>query len=140
VKLPDQVLAGEHVRAEAAGRKILVVDDEPLLRRFATRVLSEEGYAVDEASDGAEALERIDASPEALDVVVSDIVMPRLNGVELLEAISTRHPELPVVLMSGFGVDQLSQRGIPVPCGILIKPFSAGRLLGEVARCLRSRP
>jgi two-component system, cell cycle sensor histidine kinase and response regulator CckA len=133
------MLSTEHVRTEPAAAKVLVVDDEPLLRRFAVRVLSERGYLVDVASDGAEALERIDADAEALDVVVSDIVMPRLNGVELLEVLSTRYPELPVVLMSGYGLEQLEQRGIPAPCAVLAKPFSAERLLGEVARCLRSR-
>jgi two-component system cell cycle sensor histidine kinase/response regulator CckA len=118
---------------------VLLVDDEPLLRQFAARVLSEGGYAVYEATDGADALEQVEARAALLDVVVSDIVMPRVNGVELLQALSLSHPELPVVLMSGYGVAQLCERGIPPPCVILAKPFLAEHLLDEVRRCLRDR-
>src|SRR4051812_23073644 len=74
----------------AATRRILVVDDEPTVRRFASRVLMEAGYLVDEATDGAAALERVIAgAPPA--AVVSDIVMPRLNGVELMRTLATTH-------------------------------------------------
>lgn len=109
------------------------------MRRFAARVLAAEGYIIHEASDGAEALEQVRASAEQLDVVISDIVMPRLNGVELLLALSLSHPEIPVVLMSGYGTEELTERGIAAPCAVLSKPFSAERLLDEVRRCLRDR-
>jgi DNA-binding NtrC family response regulator len=70
------------------------------------------------------------------DAVVSDIVMPRVNGVELLRALTTTHPGLPIILMSGYGTEQLQGMGIAAPCAILSKPFSADRLLEEVRRCL----
>ncbi len=118
---------------------VLVVDDEPAVRRFAARVLREEGYSVHEAADGAEALELIRLASAQLGVVVSDIVMPRLNGVQLLESISALRPDLPVILMSGYGTEQLAERGIASPCGVLSKPFPADRLLAEVRRCIRSQ-
>lgn len=115
--------------------RILLVDDEPVLRRFATRVLTEEGYLVEEAVDGAEALGRVRDGGLAVDVVVSDVVMPRLTGVGLLRELSAWHPILPVILMSGYAPGQLEGMGIAAPCGILAKPFSGQRLLEQVRRC-----
>jgi two-component system, cell cycle sensor histidine kinase and response regulator CckA len=139
VKFADQVFPAGHRPTDAAAPHVLVVDDEPLLRRFAVRVLAADGYILHEASDGFEALELVNADAELLDVVVSDIVMPRVNGVELLETLSVTHPELPVVLMSGYATPELTELGIAAPCAVLSKPFSAERLLDEVRRCLRSR-
>jgi two-component system, cell cycle sensor histidine kinase and response regulator CckA len=115
---------------------ILVVDDEPVVRRFTCRVLEEAGYRVATAVDGAEALHLVRERGEPVRVVVSDIVMPRLNGVELLEALSVSHPKLPVILMSGYAPAQLAQRGIAAPCSVLAKPFAPDVLLAEVRRCL----
>jgi two-component system cell cycle sensor histidine kinase/response regulator CckA len=125
------------VSASRAGTYlILVVDDEPAVRRFASRVLSEEGFLVEEAVDGADALRRVRHSAASVDVVVSDVVMPRLNGVDLLRELATLRPSLPVILMSGYATDQLDGMGIAAPCGILTKPFSGDRLVEEVRRCL----
>ena len=119
---------------------VLVVDDESTVRRFAHRVLVEHGYDVHEAGDGSEALELVRTLYDRLDVVVSDIVMPRLNGVELLRELAMVRPELPVILMSGYAGPQLAQRGIEAPCSILAKPFSAETLVNEVRRCIRGQP
>jgi CheY-like chemotaxis protein len=119
---------------------VLVVDDESTVRRFARRVLVEHGYHVHEAGDGSEALEVVRALYDQLDVVVSDIVMPKLNGVELLRQLAMVRPELPVILMSGYAGPQLADRGIEAPCSILSKPFSAETLVAEVRRCIRGQP
>ena len=116
---------------------VLVVDDETAVRRFAVRVLQRDGYQVVEATDGVEALEIIRTGGVSIDVVVSDIVMPRLNGVELMQALSEAQPHLPVILMSGYATAALSELGIVTPCSILTKPFAAERLLAEVQRCIR---
>jgi DNA-binding NtrC family response regulator len=114
---------------------ILVVDDEPSIRRFAARALLEQGFAVREAADGAQALEMVSAG--GVSVLVSDVVMPRLNGVQLMEALARSHPQLPVLLMSGYAAPELEGMGIAAPCGLLTKPFSAEQLIEEVRRCLR---
>jgi DNA-binding NtrC family response regulator len=121
-------------RADSAV-SVLVVDDEAAVRRFACRVLERAGYGVFEAIDGVEALELIQGQIAALDLVVSDIVMPRMNGVELMQALSISRPGLAVILMSGYATAALSELGIVAPCSILTKPFSAERLLAEVHRC-----
>jgi two-component system, cell cycle sensor histidine kinase and response regulator CckA len=122
----------------SSGTAILVVDDEGAVRRFALRVLEREGYRVVEARDGIEAVELI-RQGHAFDAVVSDIVMPRMNGVELMQALATTAPDLPVILMSGYATGALAELGINAPCAILPKPFPADRLLQEVRRCTRRR-
>jgi two-component system, cell cycle sensor histidine kinase and response regulator CckA len=128
------VIAKSPDRSE--GEKILVVDDEPVVRQFACRVLERAGFRIEGAADGAEALQAVLARPTAYDAVVSDIVMPRLNGVQLMEALSVSHPELPFILMSGYATAQLTERGIAAPCSVLGKPFKAEALVNEVRRCL----
>lgn len=136
MKTLDEISPASPVRA-GAGVSVLLVDDETAVRRFAARVLEREGYGVVEATDGAEALELLQGRGTQVDGVVSDIVMPRLNGVELMQALSVSHPGLPVILMSGYATAALSELGIAAPCSILVKPFPAERLLEEVQRCVR---
>jgi DNA-binding NtrC family response regulator len=122
--------------SEGPHASVLVVDDDDGVRRFAARALREESYRVTEAADGAEALELISGEASEVAVVVSDIVMPRMNGVQLLQALSVLRPELSVILMSGYGTAQLAERGLVSPCGVLAKPFSPDALVAEVRRCL----
>jgi two-component system cell cycle sensor histidine kinase/response regulator CckA len=122
-----------------AGLTVLVVDDEAAVRRFAVRVLQRDGYDVLEASDGAEAIELLRSGKLPISIIVSDIVMPRMNGVELMQAVAGSHSNIPVVLMSGYATAALSELGIATPCSILPKPFPAERLLAEVHRCVRGR-
>ncbi|HEU5304657.1 MAG TPA: response regulator [Gemmatimonadales bacterium] len=121
------------------GSTVLIVDDEGAVRRFAARILEGEGYSVVEARDGAEALELIQKALASPDVVLSDIVMPRLNGVELMRALASSHPGLPVILMSGYATDALADLGIMAPCAVLSKPFPVERLLEEVRRCIEEK-
>lgn len=118
---------------------VLVVDDEPAVRRFAARALEGEGYQVSTAQDGVEALELVGTVPGGLGLVVTDVVMPRLDGVELLRSLSASHPALPIILMSGYATAHLADVGVAAPCAVLVKPFSAGALVGEVRRCLNGR-
>ncbi len=134
----DELSSGAPVQA-AVGISVLVVDDEASVRRFAARVLAVAGYAVVEARDGVEALELLKQVGLSIEVVVSDIVMPRLNGVELIQALSVSHPHLPVILMSGYASEGLVELGIAAPCSIIPKPFPSERLLEEVRRCARPR-
>lgn len=120
--------------------RVLVVDDEPFVRRFACRVLLEEGFLVEQAVDGEDALGHVRDAGRMVDVVVSDVAMPRLNGVELLRQLNVLLPALPVILMSGYATEQLADMGIASPCGVLAKPFSGERLIEEVRRCLEPGP
>jgi two-component system, cell cycle sensor histidine kinase and response regulator CckA len=136
MKTRDEISPPAAERAGSGG-SVLVVDDELAVRRFACRVLERAGYGVSEAVDGVEALELVKARAGGIDVVVSDIVMPRMNGVELMQALLVSAPDVPVILVSGYATEALAERGIATPCSILPKPFSGERLLAEVERCIR---
>ncbi len=110
---------------------ILVVEDDPQLREVITEALSDEGYDVYEAFDGQRALERI--ASVAPDLVLSDIRMPRLGGVELAERLSRLHNPIPIVLMSTSS--NAPQNG---QTPFLAKPFSLDDLVALVALVLRN--
>jgi CheY-like chemotaxis protein len=74
-----------------------------------------------------------------LDLVVSDLAMPRLNGIQLTQVLSVESPEIPVVLVSGYAAAELEAMGIVAPCGMLAKPLVEDVFLAEVKRCLRQR-
>jgi len=117
-------------------RHILVVDDDATVRQICRRILHSAGYQTHEASDGSAALDFVRESPDRPHLVVSDIVMPRMNGVQLLEALSVLYPGLPILLMSAYTIEALREQGIDVPCGVLAKPFTPEHLLSQVWRCL----
>jgi DNA-binding NtrC family response regulator len=121
------------------GCHVLVVDDERAVRRFVSRILQQDGHTVYEAADGADALEMIERGAVPVELVVSDIVMPRLNGVELMKALAVTHPAVPVILISAYAQGELAEMGVLAPCGVVPKPFAAERLVQEVRRCLSKR-
>src|SRR4051794_30912967 len=90
---------------------IFVVEDEDIVRRVAVRALRKSGYTVHEASNGAEALDRFD-QVGAVDLLLTDVVMPGMNGQELANHLRERHPALLVLFMSGYGEDIIAHRGI----------------------------
>lgn len=108
---------------------VLVVDDEPLIRDIVRALLEDEGYAVQCAEDGVEALAVVDGEP--IDLVISDVVMPRLDGRTLAHRLRSRQHRLPVVLMSANRNDS----GVP---GVVLlpKPFDVDDLLDAVSDAL----
>jgi CheY-like chemotaxis protein len=83
------------------GVSILIVDDEPLLRDVLTQILTREGFQVEAAVDGDEALEKM--AREKFPLVVSDIQMPRMNGLELLKTVKKDYPGTAVIMMTAYG-------------------------------------
>ena len=116
---------------------ILVVEDEETVRTLAGRVLSDAGYGVIRAADGSEAY-GIVHDGERVDLVLSDIVMPRMSGVELAERLAAIRPELPVVFMSGYTGTELMP-GVQAAAAYLQKPFAADSLLQRIREVLDRR-
>lgn len=83
------------------GISILVVDDERLLRNLLVKILTREGYRVDTAEDGEDALEKLRQNRYHL--LVSDIKMPRLNGYELLKEVKQKYPKMAMIMMTDYG-------------------------------------
>jgi signal transduction histidine kinase len=107
VVLPGSSDAEPHpgvVTASTAGgtERILLVEDEPALRDATAQLLVERGYDVLVASDGVDALEVFDRDPGAIDLVLTDVAMPRMRGDELALRLAERQPDLQVILMSGY--------------------------------------
>jgi signal transduction histidine kinase/CheY-like chemotaxis protein len=119
---------------------ILIVEDEPAVRRMTTRVLRGQGYAILEAENGAEALEVLARATGPVDLVLSDVVMPVLNGGELGERLAAERPELRVLFMSGYTDDDIVRRGLLRPGSpFLQKPFMPEDLSRKVREVLDAR-
>lgn len=110
-------------------RRILLADDEDGLRELTQEFLQTEGFQVTAASDGQEALEAFQANPQGWDLLILDLVMPRLDGIEVLKRIEVLRPELPVLLISGYSTGpQPGVLGAPHR-RFLAKPFRLQELL-----------
>jgi CheY-like chemotaxis protein len=129
---PDEV---EPRRAERRGSEtILVVEDEERVRELASRVLAGRGYRVLEAATGEEALRVLDGG--AVELVLTDIVMPGMTGTELAEQLHRRFPELPIVFMSGYPGEGGRYGTLPAGALLIQKPFTPALLLDRVGEGL----
>jgi PAS domain S-box-containing protein len=97
---------------QGRGETILVVEDEPVVRSLVLRILEAYGYRVYQAPTGAAALEFLSKPGTEVDLVVSDIVMPRMSGRELGEKLKDQFPGLPVLYMSGYSGTEIRQHGL----------------------------
>ncbi len=151
---PQNILGAEKALTDVqvdpllAGKHVLVADDEPKIRQIIRQVLRNKGCRVAVASDGTQAIQELQASAAAgelgrFDLVISDIKMPDRNGYEVFAAARHVDPQMPVILMTGFGYDphhsivRASQDGLQC---VLFKPFQVDRLLEEVKKAITSRP
>lgn len=131
--------SGRHTDAVVVNQSdvVLIVDDEPLIRRVLRQTLEIADYTVLEASDGVEAIAMLEAHEHRVAAVVSDITMPRMDGLVLAERLATAHPAVPVVLASGMHVAAT----IPHPIASRItafieKPYSRETVLDAVAAAI----
>ena len=115
---------------------VLVVDDDPFNRTMLAMSLGADGHQVLEACDGEEACCLVSGEEPKIDLLLSDVAMPRMGGVELTQRLRRRFPHLPVLLMSGYA-DHDEARRIEAPVGLLYKPFSMLALDDRIRQCLR---
>jgi two-component system cell cycle sensor histidine kinase/response regulator CckA len=120
-----------------AGQTILLAEDETGVREVAARILTRNGYHVLSAANGQEALEIARSHPGPIHGVLSDVVMPHMNGPELAEALRTVRPDTPVLYMSGFAGPLMTEQGLLEP-GVTVvgKPFTSNDLLTAVYHTL----
>jgi len=115
----------------------LLVEDEEMVRILGTRVLSSHGYLVLEAADGDEALEVCKHHEGPIDLLVTDVVMPGMNGRELAQRLSTVIPNAAVLFISGYTGGALVEHGVlQEGTNFLQKPFSPHRLVQKVREVL----
>ncbi|MBI1864932.1 MAG: response regulator, partial [Nitrospirae bacterium] len=119
---------------------ILLVEDDPTVRVFAGRVLRDRGYAVIEAGNGDEALLVAKNHAGPIDLVVTDIVMPRMGGLALAESLAALRPEAKVLYMSGYTDDMVGwSRALQSGAAFLQKPFTP-EVLALKARAVLDAP
>jgi two-component system, cell cycle sensor histidine kinase and response regulator CckA len=119
-----------------AQERILVVEDDQAVRKLVVRILKREGYSVLEASCGSEALALAD-SFSAIDLVLTDVVMPGVSGRNLAEELRARRPTVPIVFMSGYTEDEVVKRGVRNgEVDFIQKPFAPNVLCEKIRQVL----
>ncbi len=144
-KRPDSVESGESPAPApqsralglplGEGERVLLVDDEENVRRVATKLLEKLGYVVRAAQDGEEALAILEGG-ERFDLVLTDVIMPRLTGIEMAERIRAFLPEQKVLFTSGYTARHYGQAPGEPPEPFMPKPFSMADLAQNVRSTL----
>jgi len=123
----------EAVGPTRQGITILLVEDDEIMRSLTRQLLQEHGYTVVEANDGKSALEWMESHPGRIDLLLTDVVMRRMSGPELVERLNASHPTLKVVYMSGYTGELIAERrGLKVGLTLLEKPFTRTALLNTI--------
>jgi CheY-like chemotaxis protein len=130
----------EAVPVKAEGNTILLVEDDEIMRRLTRRMLEDHGYTVIEAPNGKAALQLAQSHPGEIGLVLTDVMMPAMNGPDLAAQLRQSHPNLQVVYMSGYtgeliGQDELMKSGF----ALLEKPFTRTALLSAVSAACKAR-
>ena len=123
-------------KASNHGATILLAEDEPPIRELLSKILNSAGYQVLVASDGKRAL-KIAEQTEKIDLLLSDVVMPEMSGVELAKALKSKRPEIRIMLTSAYPQGMLL---IDSGWHFIPKPFFPQRLLDEVRKALSIPP
>jgi two-component system, chemotaxis family, chemotaxis protein CheY len=122
--------------------QVLIIDDEPDVRKVVRMTLEKAGYDVIEAEDGEKAIEEINKgeNPLILDVIICDIRMPKINGVEAINYFQQQFPRVPLIVLTGFpDMDMATsflKKGI---VDYLVKPVEKEKLLGAVTKAFEQR-
>jgi PAS domain S-box-containing protein len=140
VRTPARV--AQPKRSVARGTEtILLVEDEPSVRALVRRVLERQGYTILEATNGAEAVQLAQTHAGPIDLLLTDVVMPGMNGPKAVEQLVPHHPGLRVLLMSGYTDQEVLRAGtLPVRAAFLSKPFSPDVLERKVREILDADP
>lgn len=128
-----------NVAAEAEGVEltILVVEDEPGIRELVRDVLQMAGYEVLTAPNGEEALRKAESYGKPIRLVLTDLIMPGVDGLELSRRLKALQPDIKVILMSGYGEDRIDEvGGLQADMAVLEKPFTTPTLLSKVRSML----
>ena len=118
-------------------KTVLIVDDEPIVQKICETVLRKHGFEPILATNGAEGLETYRARYQEICLVLSDISMPHMNGIEMTRKMFEVHCHANVILMSGANLVDLIPDDIAKLCSMIAKPFTPGRLIEAVKKCLK---
>jgi PAS domain S-box-containing protein len=130
-----------HAPPARGNGRILLVEDEAKVRDLARSIIAQAGYTVREAQNGREALALYATLAGPVDLLVTDVIMPEMGGVELAKRLSAIQPGLRVIYLSGYTDDALGSHGVLEPgINFLRKPFNAAELLARIGESLATTP
>ena len=136
---PAAVTLGDGDRGH--GETILLVEDEESLSQLTSRILTRNGYRVCLAASGPDAVQRASDPAQAIDLLLTDVIMPGMLGNEVLARVRAARPHLPCLFMSGYARPILDSHGVTGPgAGILEKPFTETSLLTQVRQAISQAP
>jgi two-component system, cell cycle sensor histidine kinase and response regulator CckA len=119
---------------------ILIVDDEEFVRGFLAKCVQIAGFSVLTAEDGRQGLDLFYQHSTKISLVLLDLTMPRKNGLEVLKEMRSQSAELPVLMMSGYSEQDVSEQTSGIgACAFIQKPFSPGELLSRINTLLPTR-
>lgn len=119
----------EFITTNGHGETVLLVDDEAEILRTTGEVLKIMGYKVMKASDGEEALELFISNSDQIDLIISDVIMPKLGGIELARQIRQKSSEVPIIFVTGYDKEILMQMESGIEQSlVLVKPFAIEKL------------
>ena len=119
---------------------VMVVEDEGPVRRMMAKLVISLGYKVIQAPSAADALELLDETEGPIDLLLTDVVMPEVDGVTLADQVRGMYPNMKVLFASGYTNDQLSGRGLDEGAAILMKPFTRERVAWKIRELLDGTP
>ena len=135
----DEAAAQAVEQRAGAGERVLLVEDQESVRRILAKLVNDLGYAVD-VVDGGEAALRLIQQEQPYSLLVTDVLMPRMDGPELVERARQLQPELPVLYVSGYTTDELLEPGgLPPRTAFLTKPFTRATLAAEIGSVMAGR-
>ena len=117
---------------------VLLVDDEDGVRKLVSAILQSNGYSVIEASNGPAALAAYDKNAHKIDMVLTDVVMPQMDGFELVDRLAEKNPEVKILFISGYRDNPIGRSDAPQR-PFLHKPFTPDALLAKVREILDTR-
>jgi len=136
--IPQPTIEAARESQPGRGELVLFIDDDRSVREMVAPILAEHGYRVLTAANGAEALALLGQHEREVRLVLTDIAMPVMDGLEMMEKLQVRWPELPIVLMSGtFEIEKAPRP--PKAAGFLTKPFRLEQLLSVIAEALQGK-
>jgi CheY-like chemotaxis protein len=123
--------------ASCGTETVLIAEDDAAVRAVAAEILVRHGYTVILARNGAEALMRADAHHDHISLVITDVVMPAMDGAALVRQLAAKHPRIRALFMSGYTGDDITRRGV-IESGVplLEKPFTVSELTRRVREVL----
>jgi CheY-like chemotaxis protein len=125
----------EVMRTPVAPARVLIVEDEVLVRMVAVDALGEKGYVVEEAGTAEEALAKLNGGQDRFDAAIIDIGLPDMKGDRLATELRAQHPALPIVIASGYDVEQVREQFTEQDgMGVVSKPYDGDDLIHELER------